>query len=97
MNDRFEIVWSELAEESYTQVLKYLLDNQHSNAAIKFDDATEKLANRLRNFSELCPPSLKIPQLRKCVVNQYISMIYRVSGSLIEIIAFIDNRSNHSF
>lgn len=34
MNDRFEIIWSELAEESYTQVLKYLLDNQHSNAAM---------------------------------------------------------------
>lgn len=37
MNDRFEIVWSELAEGSYIQILKYLLDNQYSHAAIKFD------------------------------------------------------------
>ncbi len=97
MNDRFEIAWSELAEESYIQILKHLLDNQYSNAAIKLDQATEKLVSRLQNFSELCPPSSKISYLRKCVVNEYISMIYRISGNLIEIIAFIDNRSNHSF
>lgn len=97
MNDRFEIFWSELAEDSYIQILNYLLDNQYSNAAIKLDQSTEKLMSRLQNFSELCPPSSKIPQLRKCAVNEYISMIYRVSDNLIEIVAFIDNRSNHSF
>lgn len=97
MNDGFDIVWSALAEDSYVQILNYLLDNGYSNAAIKFDDATEKLINRLRNFSELCAPSSKIPHLRKCVVNEKTSLIYRVAGRVIEIIAFIDNRSQHGF
>ncbi len=97
MNDEFDIVWSELAEDSYVQILNYLLDNGYRNAAIKFDDATEKLINRLRNFSELCPPSSKISHLRKCVINEKTSMVYRVTDRVIEIIAFIDNRSQHGF
>lgn len=97
MNDSFEIVWSTIAEDSYTEILRYLLDNRYSNAALKLDSSTEKLLNRLRTFSELCPPSSKIESLRKCVVNEYVSMIYRVSGNLIEIVAFVDNRSGHDF
>jgi plasmid stabilization system protein ParE len=97
MNLQNEVIWSELAQDTYIQFLKYLLDNNFSNAAIVFDEKVESLIERLQQFKELCPPSNKIKQFRKCVINAQVSLVYRTSDNMIEIVAFIDNRSKHDY
>ena len=92
-----EVIWSELAQDTYIQFLKYLLDNNKSNAAIAFDEKVESLIERLQQFKELCPPSNKIKQFRKCVITAQVSLIYRTSANLVEIVAFVDNRSKHDY
>jgi plasmid stabilization system protein ParE len=91
------IVWSDLAYLSFNDAADYLTENYSLDAAIKFDEEVEKLLEKLRSFKHFCPPYELRPILRKCVVNHYTSMIYRVDGTTIHLITFCDNRGIHIF
>lgn len=93
----YNIVWSPRAEETYLKILEYILLNWSVKEAEDFENKITGLIGRLRFYKNLCPPSPKKKQLRKCVVTSQTSIIYRVKKQTIEIVAFIDNRSRHSY
>ena len=92
-----QIVWSDLAYITYTDISEYLIHHYSLDAAIRFDEEVEQLLERLRTFSKLCPPYQKKPVLRKCVINRYSSMLYQVEGNKIHLASFYDNRGIHTF
>jgi hypothetical protein len=94
MNQAKEIYWSALAKDTYSELLKYLLDNYPSEIALNFDDKVSDLINRLKYFDQLCPPSKIVSNYHKCVISKQNSLIYRINNNSIEIVAFIDNRSD---
>jgi len=94
MNPAKEVYWSTLAKDTYAELLKYLLDNYPSNIAIDFDKKVSDLINRLQYFDQLCPPSRIVTNYHKCVINKQNSLIYRINNNCIEIVIFIDNRSD---
>lgn len=65
--------------------------------AQRFDDQVNALLDKLTIYEQLCPPSDKIPELRKCTISEQSSLIYQIKEKDIELIAFIDNRSDHSY
>ena len=91
------ISWTDEGEEMYLAHLRFLLNNFPASVAIRFDERLENLLRRLGSFGELCPASSEIPHLRKCLIDAYNSLIYRIEGENIKIIAIVDNRSNHGF
>ncbi|MCU0338887.1 MAG: type II toxin-antitoxin system RelE/ParE family toxin [Spirosomaceae bacterium] len=92
-----KISWTEQAEDMYLEQLKFLLDSFPPDVALKFDEKVEQLIKRLQSFGELCPFSSKFPSLRKCRIDRYNSLVYRKDGHNIQIVALIDNRTNHDF
>jgi plasmid stabilization system protein ParE len=91
------IVWSDLAYLSFNDAADYLAEKYSLDAAIKFDEELEQLLEKLRSFKHFCPPYELRPILRKCVVNRYTSLIYRVDGTTIHLVTFCDNRGIHIF
>jgi plasmid stabilization system protein ParE len=90
------VLWSPLAEETYLNILNYLIDNWSVNIAQQFDDKVESLLKHISKHTKLCPKS-KHKDLRKCVITHQTSLIYRITSTHIELIVFIDNRSQHSY
>lgn len=91
------IIWSDLAYLSYTDISNYLSNRYSLDVALRFDDEVERLLDSLKTFKHLCPAYKPRPQLRKCTINKYSSLIYRVDGTTIHIITFFDNRGIHHF
>lgn len=97
MNQAKEVYWSALAKDTYAELLKYLLDNYPSEIAINFDNKVNDLINSLQYFDQLCPPSKVVKNYHKCVINKQNSLVYRINNNHIEIVAFIDNRSDFAY
>jgi len=93
----FKIVWTPLAFDSYQKIFDFVLENWTIQTVIELDQKVKEFEQNLLEQQFLCPSSKSNPNLRKCVISNHTSMIYRVSDNLIEIIAFVDNRAEHGF
>ncbi|OFY89384.1 MAG: hypothetical protein A3K10_16840 [Bacteroidetes bacterium RIFCSPLOWO2_12_FULL_31_6] len=96
MAKQLTVRWTEQALDSFEDMALQLIENWNYKIAQDFDNDVQELIERLENNAKLCPPS-KVKKLRKCVFHKNASLIYRVKSSTIELITFIDNRSNHHF
>jgi plasmid stabilization system protein ParE len=92
------IIWSPIAEESYLQILRYLLENWSVREAQEFDNKLENLLESLKIHNRLCPASKTRKNLRRCVITPQTSLIYQIKNDqIIELVAFLDNRIDHKF
>lgn len=96
MNE-FSVFWSPLAEETYLKTLAYILDHWTIKEAEDFEAKVERIVEKLRAHKHLCPSSYKQKNMRRCVVSSQTSLVYQIKGHSIELIAFFDNRSVHSY
>lgn len=95
---KYQIIWSPSAEETYLKTLSYILENWSLKEAEDFENKVESLINRLKTHTRLCPASKFQKSLRRCVISPQTSLIYQVKNeSIIELVAFFDNRSNHKY
>ncbi|MFN0036686.1 MAG: type II toxin-antitoxin system RelE/ParE family toxin [Saprospiraceae bacterium] len=91
-----QVIVSPKAEEAYLSILEYYYQFS-ADFAVKLDDALERLIENLRRFKKLCPASRSFPNVRRCVLTENISMIYRIEGKAIHIVSFFDSRTDHLF
>ena len=91
-----KIIWSNQALKTYDKIIDDLILNWPINIVINFEDKTNTLLDHLKNNSKLCPPSKKM-KLRKCVIHKNASLVYRFNKTNIELITFLDNRSEHNY
>lgn len=92
-----KIVWSEEAALSYEEVIDFILEKWTIDIVANFIEKLNALLFKLSKHKNLCPKSA-IMNLRKCLVSEQTSLVYRVKSSdLIEIVLFVDNRSNHPY
>ena len=93
----YQIIWSNTAHDIYFEIIENLSNRWNSNVAFKLDLKVVELLDLLSQHKHLCPQSAVSPLLRRCVVNKYVSLIYRVNENLkeIELITFLDNRMNN--
>lgn len=90
------VVWSNKARLVFLKYVEQTLENYSVKLANEFINDTEALIIKIQSDNELCPPAKK-RNLRKCVVNVNVSMIYKTSSSTIEIVMFLFNRSSHKY
>lgn len=96
MSKTYPIHWTKEADESYLDTLAFILEKWTVKEALHFEKLTEELLVNLSHNLKLCP-ELKVLKVRKCVISEQTSLIYRIVAKSIEIIVFIDNRSKHSY
>ena len=90
------IVWSEQAKTSYIKTIDNLFKNWTIDIVINFENLTNNVLDRLKKNEHLCPESQQT-KLRKCIIHKNTSLIYRIRKSNIELVTFIDNRSEHKY
>ena len=78
MPDTLPIIWSPLAEETYLNILEFIINKWSLNAATKFDRKIENLLIKISRHHKLCPKS-KQSGLRKCVITFQTSLIYKLT------------------
>lgn len=91
-----KVVWSALAKEYYIFIIEQLFEKWNIDIVELFEKETIELIDRVENHNHICPKS-KIINLHKCVINEPISLIYRVENETIEIITFAFNQSEHLY
>lgn len=91
-----QVVWSELAQETYLATLEYYQQFSQT-AAENLEMMVVALTDRLATFKYLCPPAPKLPRYRKCVLTEHISVIYEINENTICITAFIDNHADNLY
>ncbi len=90
------VIWSDKAKVVYIKYLEQTLHNYSVRLANKFIDDVDSLITKLKSDKELCPLS-KLKNLRKCLININVSMLYKYSSAKIEIVTFLFNRSGHKY
>lgn len=96
MSTSFSIFWSPKAKETYLNALLFIMEKWTVKEAKILEGLTNDLLDRLSKNSKLCPKS-KVKSVRKCVISSQTSLVYRVNRKSIELLVFIDNRSQHSY
>lgn len=92
-----KIIWAESALLSYEKVIEGILERWNFNIVLDFELLVNILLEKLMTNNKLCPKSSKKRDLRKCLISKQTSLIYQIHHNNIEILLFIDNRSNHNF
>jgi len=90
------VIWSNKAEKVYQKYIDQTLENFSEKLAMEFIDDVDSLIKKIQSDKELCPQS-KIKNLRKCVVNANISLVYKAAYQKIEIVTLVFNRSTHEY
>jgi len=91
-----EVVWTEVALETFFKVVDYLYDHWSNKEIETFEKNVDELIEKIASFNQICPES-KLFGYRKCVIDEHNSLIYYVENNTLLLVTFIDNRSKHSF
>ena len=68
--------------------------NGGNSVVQSFDKRVNEILNLITTNPEIFVPSQKQKNIRRCVITRHVSLYYRPGKENIELVAFIDNRSN---
>jgi plasmid stabilization system protein ParE len=93
----YSILWSATAHDTYISILEFLNEIWGIDKAYDFDAKTFQLLTSLSSFKNLCPPSKYNSTFRKCSLNKYTALVYRIdeNSKQIELTTFLDNRMDN--
>ena len=89
---QLQIFWSKRASDDFDETLSYLYDNWGEKSTLKFIDKIDELIHYISQNPFIYP--LVKDNIRKCVVNKYTTLYYRVKDDTVEIITLFGNRQN---
>jgi len=97
MNKKYEVIWSNIAENDLTNIIEYIAVDSTSNA-VKIFKNIKKRASNLYHFPER---GRIVPELRDHGIFQYRELIippwrimYRISEKNIYVLSVLDSRQN---
>lgn len=93
---KYAVIWSSEALETLDEILEYIFETWGLQPTLEFQNDLTALITGITKNKSLCPKS-KVRNLRKCVVSRQTSLIYKFSGSKIQLVTFVDNRSKHKY
>jgi len=85
------VVWSQTAKRNYASILEPLSEKS-LDAAIKLDEATEKIIRQISAFPFSFPVTGIKQGCRRCVITKHYSAVYEVRDKFIYIVSYLDNR-----
>ena len=96
MKKTYSVSWSPKAKESYVETILFILEKWTLKEVKGFEKEAKRVIKNLSSNLWLCP-EIMYKNLRKCTVSKQTSLVYRIVGESIEIVAFLDNRSEHNY
>lgn len=96
MSKPYVIRWTKEADITYFESLLFILEKWTLKEAEYFETLTNELLLNLSSNLKLCPEIPKL-NIRKCTISHQTSLVYRVVGKSVELISFVDNRSDHPY
>lgn len=85
-----EIIWSPRSESDFFKICEYLIEEWGQTVALNFIDKTEDLLYIISRFPLSYPGFDKKKNVRKCVINKYVTLYYRIKKDRIELITFFE-------
>jgi len=92
----YSIRWTREAETTYLEAIIFILEKWTLKEAEHLENLTNNLLKNLSHNLKLCP-EVKRMGVRKCVISDQTSLVYRIREKSVELIAFVDNRSDHFY
>lgn len=96
MSKSYPVRWTKQADVTYLESLLFVLEKWTIKEALHLETLTDELLVNLSSNLKLCPEVRKL-KVRKCTISYQTSLVYRIVGKSIELIAFVDNRSDHKY
>ena len=90
------VVWSPNAETAYFKVLEFIVQCSFQKYALSLDEEINLQINLIALFPNRWPKSKKT-ELRKAIILEDFLLIYRIQFDKIEIVDFVDTRSDHYY
>ena len=90
------IIWAQEAKNQYFKILGYLFDEWGERVAEDFEERILKIENQIASGIVKFAFSQNLGY-EKCVIDKHNSLIFKRKENHIEIIALVDNRSNHPY
>ena len=98
MKDKYQVIWTDLAESQLDLILQYISDNFGYDATLKLLDDVEHTNCLLATqpYIGFVEPSLvDCAKVYRClVINKHDKVIYCVDDNTIEVVIFWDCRQN---
>lgn len=97
MSDKYEVIWSYVAENDLRSVIEYIAEDSTANALNVFKKIKQKtsglyiLPERGRIVRELRDQG--ILQYRELIISPW-RIIYRISGESVYVLSILDSRQN---
>ena len=97
MSDKYEVIWSHVAENDLRNIIKYVAEDSPVNASNVFKKIRQKasslytLPERGRIVQELRDHG--ILQYRELIISPW-RVIYRISGKSVYVLSILDSRQN---
>ena len=97
MNKKYEVIWSNVAENDLKKIIEYIADDSPSVALKIFKNIKQKAAG-LYMFPERCriAPELRdqeILQYRELIISPW-RILYRISENNVYVLSVLDSRRN---
>lgn len=97
MSDKYEVIWSYVAENDLRSIVEYIAEDSTANALNVFKKIKQKtsglyiLPERGRIVRELRDQG--ILQYRELIISPW-RIIYRISGESVYVLSILDSRQN---
>lgn len=91
-----EIIWSPIAESTYFKILAFIIECSYQKYALTLDNELNLQLNLIILYPNRWPKSNK-SELRKAIILEDFLLIYRIQANCIEIVDFVDTRSDHTY
>ncbi|MFL2584376.1 MAG: type II toxin-antitoxin system RelE/ParE family toxin [Flavobacteriaceae bacterium] len=91
----YKVETTTVADQTYLQIVQFLISNYGGQTAQKFEDATKKCVELLQVNPSLFEFNDEF-QCRKAIIDRYTSMFYEVKNLVIIVHLFWHNRKNPS-
>ncbi len=97
MNQKYKVIWADIAEDDLKNIVEYIADDSLSNARKVFEKITEKASD----LYILLERGRLVPELKDQGILQYRELIYspwriiyRISGNKVYVLSILDSRRN---
>lgn len=91
-----KVIFSPVANERLKEIINYLVKEWSVSSAEKFLNILEVKLSLISKFPLLYPAFKDEQDIHYCVINEQITLYYRITESNIEIITLFDSRRNPS-
>lgn len=86
----YEIKWSPLAKENYSDIAYYLYDNWGSESAVKFTDDLEASLKNLERLPFIGKEHPSIPSVRQLVLGKQQRLFYTVFDNVVFVLNIVN-------